>query len=101
MNLFIVRDTKTHKFLPPVRAGHSTTGRDLGDIPRTFASRSAAESAARWWATGMHGRRWIDDDSQEVVYPVEGRDLNTLRVHKLDPVHWGFGWSIRPIGGTK
>ncbi|KKL89986.1 hypothetical protein LCGC14_1909170 [marine sediment metagenome] len=101
--LFIVRDRKTGKFIPPVRAGHSTTGRDLSDTPRTFANISAAESAARWWAAGRAGlaRDWESGDPIGVnSIEVEDRDLSTLRVHRLITSR-GLGVRVRPIGAGK
>ena len=103
MNLFIVRDTKTEQYLTPIRGGKSSTTRDLGDKPRTFTTRYAAESAARWWAAGYAGMAhdWESGDPVGVnSVSVEGRNLNTLRVHKFNCVR-GPGRPIRPIGGTK
>ena len=88
MNLFIVKDKKTGKFLPPIRGGKSSTAQGLADRPRTFTTRYAAESAARWWAQGMHSRQqdsggYPEDEVYDSVWPVKGRNLSSLRVHKM------------------
>lgn len=100
MELYIVRCTKTGLYIPPIRAGKSTTSQDLSDVPRTFTKRSAAESAARWWAEGTHGLQWDDDFTETSCYPVKGRDLKFLRVYKFVLV-LGFGRKIRKIGETE
>lgn len=101
MNLFIVKDKTTGKYLPPIRGGKSSTAQALGDKPRTFTTRHAAENAARWWAEGMHTRQYDDDDYAQTVYPVKGRDLSTLRVYKLSCTTLLYAEKIRPVGGNK
>lgn len=104
MDLFIVRCKKTRKYLTPIRGGKSSTALPLGDKPRTFTSRSAAENAARWWAAGRAGlaRDW---ESGDVIglnsISVEGRDLSTLRVHELETRTLFPGDPVRRIGGNK
>ncbi len=99
MILFIVKDKRTGKYLSPIRGGKSTTVMDLGDKPRTFTVRYAAENAARWWAAGYAGmaRDWDGDPVGVNSVAVEGRNINTLRVH---PVSCTIlrGARIRPIG---
>ncbi len=101
MDLYIVRCKVTRKFLTPIRGGKSSTALPLGDKPRTFTTRYAAENAARWWAAGRAGltRDWETGDPAGVnSLPVEGRDLSTLRVHTLTTRTYFPGEPIRPIG---
>ena len=100
MKLYIVRCKKTGKFIAPVIAGKSTTSQGLSDIPRTFTKLTAAESAARWWAAGHAGKDWYDGDPHERTWPVKGRDVSTLRVHKIYFALRTLGDKIRPTGAS-
>ena len=97
---YLVRCKKTKLYIPPLKAGKSATSQDLGPTPRIFNSRSAAEQAARWWADGLVGaeRDWETGEQIGLKhYPVKGRDIKTLRVHKVTLVR-SRGVPVRNIG---
>ena len=98
---FVVRCAKTKLYIPPLQAGKSATSQSLSKTPRIFNSRAAAESAARWWAEGRHGADldWETGYPTGFLnsYPVKGRDIKTLRVHKVT-LSRSRGYPIRAIG---
>ncbi len=85
IKVFVVKHVPSGKFLPPVRAYHSTTAREPSDTPRIFYRRQDAKSAAEWWAKGRAGTEydWGEEGREAigvVSEPVKGRLLHDLRV---------------------
>ncbi len=87
IKVFIVEHKPSGKYLPPVKAYHSTTSRELSSTPRIFYRRQDAVCAARWWAAGEALTLYSDDwesGHREAIgissEPVEGRKLEDLRI---------------------
>ena len=85
--MFIVKNMKTGKYLPPLKSMRSATTQELSDIPRVFTSRGAAILSARWWAAGQAGWSYeygvesgFLEGSELVSTPVKGRRLSDLRI---------------------
>jgi len=83
--VFVVKHSPTGKYLPPVKAYHSTTSRRLSNTPRIFYRSQDAKSAAKWWAAGRAGTVFDYDYETGIREPagidsdpVEGRRLKDL-----------------------